>query len=207
MLAIVFGEILFFIISPEAKDFLKKYILLCVILSLYMYIVSMYAISCYENVRRTVPLNFIVLTIMSMSLGVVISCACIHYQLRIIILAICYTFALSLSVSILAAYCPIDITKFGVLIFVMGAIILIMAVITSFLLSHVYFEYKKAEIILGAVGVFVFSIYLAYDTQLIMGGRKEEISPAEYVLAVVILFTDIINIFMCMLNLINGEEG
>lgn len=45
--------------------------------------------------------------------------------------------------------------------------------------------------------------YLAYDTQLILGGRKHTMSPEEYILGAIALYLDIINIFLYMLQIMN----
>ena len=47
----------------------------------------------------------------------------------------------------------------------------------------------------------VFSMFLVYDTQQIMGGRKYEIHPEEHVFAAICLYMDVINIFLAILRL------
>ena len=47
----------------------------------------------------------------------------------------------------------------------------------------------------------VFSMFLVYDTQQIMGGRKYEINPEEHIYAAICLYLDIINIFLAILRL------
>nr|CAD7579720.1 unnamed protein product [Timema californicum] len=43
--------------------------------------------------------------------------------------------------------------------------------------------------------------YLMYSTQQIIGGRKVELSPEEYVYAALVLYVDIIHIFLAFLML------
>lgn len=43
--------------------------------------------------------------------------------------------------------------------------------------------------------------YLAFDTQMIMGGRKHEISPEEYIYGAMQLYLDVMNLFMIFLSL------
>ena len=47
----------------------------------------------------------------------------------------------------------------------------------------------------------LFSMFLIYDTQMIMGGKKHEISPEEHMFAAVQLYVDICYIFMALLNM------
>lgn len=43
-----------------------------------------------------------------------------------------------------------------------------------------------------------------FDTQAIIGGRRIELSPEEYVLAAVQLYVDIIEIFLNLLQLVGA---
>jgi hypothetical protein len=47
----------------------------------------------------------------------------------------------------------------------------------------------------------VFGIYLVIDTQLIIGGRRLAISMDDYVVGALILYMDIIQIFLYLLQL------
>ena len=44
-------------------------------------------------------------------------------------------------------------------------------------------------------------MFLIYDTQMIMGGKKHEISPEEHMFAAVQLYVDVCYIFLAILNL------
>ncbi len=58
-------------------------------------------------------------------------------------------------------------------------------------------QYPVSHIVYGSLGAFVFSIYLVYDTQLMMGGKhKYSISPEEYIFAALSLYLDVVNIFI-----------
>lgn len=46
---------------------------------------------------------------------------------------------------------------------------------------------------------------MVYDVQLIMGGRKYELSEEEYVFGALILYVDIINILLILLYLFGGK--
>ncbi|CAF4925990.1 unnamed protein product [Pieris macdunnoughi] len=52
-------------------------------------------------------------------------------------------------------------------------------------------------LVYASVGALLFSVYLIYDTQLMMGGKhKYSISPEKYVFAALNLYLDVINIFI-----------
>ena len=55
----------------------------------------------------------------------------------------------------------------------------------------------------GALGALIFSLFIIYDTQLMLGGKhKYSIHPEEFVFAALNLYIDIINLFLYLLQLI-----
>ena len=51
----------------------------------------------------------------------------------------------------------------------------------------------------------IYSFYLIIDTQLIMGGRNKEFRSDQYIMGAVMLYTDIVQLFLSLLRLI-GEQ-
>ena len=60
----------------------------------------------------------------------------------------------------------------------------------------------------AAVGVVLFSFFIIYDTQIIVGGkhRQYELDDDRYILGSVLLYLDIINLFLEILRLLGGKE-
>ena len=56
------------------------------------------------------------------------------------------------------------------------------------------------------VGVMLFGFYLIVDTQMIMGGKNVELSIDEYILAAMMLYIDIIQIFLYLLRFLGGRD-
>ncbi|GFH20908.1 uncharacterized protein HaLaN_18115, partial [Haematococcus lacustris] len=57
---------------------------------------------------------------------------------------------------------------------------------------------------LGLAGASLFSLYLIYDIQMLMGGNhKYKLSPDEYVLGAITLYLDIINLFLHILQVLS----
>ena len=53
----------------------------------------------------------------------------------------------------------------------------------------------------SALMALLFSAFLIYDTQQILGGKKYQISPEEHVYASIQLYIDVVYIFLAILNL------
>lgn len=66
---------------------------------------------------------------------------------------------------------------------------------------------KTLTLVYASLGALLFSLYLIYDTQLMLGGKhKYTISPEEYVFAALNLYLDIINIFIYILTIIGAAR-
>ncbi|XP_045550215.1 protein lifeguard 1 isoform X4 [Salmo salar] len=61
-------------------------------------------------------------------------------------------------------------------------------------------------IVYGSLGALLFSLFLAIDCQLVMGRQKYALDPEEYVFAALILYLDIINIFLYLLIIMGGSS-
>jgi FtsH-binding integral membrane protein len=60
----------------------------------------------------------------------------------------------------------------------------------------------------GSAGALVFSLYIVYDTQLMMGGnRKYALDPEEYIFAALNIYLDVINLFMYILMIVGGSTS
>ena len=50
------------------------------------------------------------------------------------------------------------------------------------------------------------TVYLAFDTKLIMGGGRFELTPDDYIEAVVQLYVDIVYIFLYLLQIFGRSD-
>lgn len=52
----------------------------------------------------------------------------------------------------------------------------------------------------------IYSVYLIIDTQLIMGGKRQELSLDNYVLGAAMLYIDIIQLFLNLLRILGDNN-
>jgi FtsH-binding integral membrane protein len=57
-------------------------------------------------------------------------------------------------------------------------------------------------ILIATLGVIIFSAYLIYDTQLIIGGKTRQYQIDDYILAAINLYLDITRIFIYILAIV-----
>lgn len=71
----------------------------------------------------------------------------------------------------------------------------------------IFVKMPIAHLIYSGFGALLFSFFLLIDTQMIVGGtRKVQISPEEYILAVITLYMDIIQLFLYILQILNASK-
>ncbi|NXC20478.1 LFG3 protein, partial [Corythaeola cristata] len=57
----------------------------------------------------------------------------------------------------------------------------------------------------AAIGAIAFTLFLAYDTQLVLGNRKNTLSPEEYIYGALTIYTDIVYIFTFLLQIVGRD--
>lgn len=117
-------------------------------------------------------------------------------------LAVGITAAVCLALTLFAFQTKWDFTICGGILMVAIVVFLIFGIVAIFIPG------KVITLVYSSIGALIFSIYLVYDTQLMMGGKhKYAISPEEYIFAALNLYLDIINIFMYILAIIGASRN
>ena len=62
------------------------------------------------------------------------------------------------------------------------------------------------ETLIAVLIASIYSLYLIIDTQLIIGGRHIELSLDDYVLGAILLYVDIITLFIEILRIIGKKD-
>lgn len=98
-----------------------------------------------------------------------------------------------------AIFTPSDFTiKWGIIIVIFVAM-LMLGIFSLFIWS------PFLDNLYCSLGVLVFGIYLVIDTQMIVGGKRLEISMDDYVVGALILYLDIIQIFLYLLEILSKK--
>lgn len=171
-----------------------------VYVAMFSTIAFMCVISCNPQVGRTFPLNLWILAGFTLCEGFLIGVICVNATG--VLLAAMVTCAIVIGLSIFAMVTDIDFTGYGVYLFC-AVIGLITVQLFAILLAIPWLETLAA--LLGAV---IFSFYLVHDTQMIVDGKHSAfaISIDDYVFASLVLYLDIINIFLNLLHLLGGRD-
>jgi len=149
-----------------------------------------------QTARRQAPMNLILLAAYTVSQGFLVGLLSSFYRVDEVIYAIGITCAIVFGLTIYASSSKTDFTMKRGMMFSM-----IMALSIGSLVG-IFYRGEFFNFVLAVGGAGVFSMYIIYDLQMIMGDRKLNISPEEYIFAALNLYVDIIRIFMELLKIL-----
>lgn len=169
-----------------------------VALEMVLYITLM----CYQVTRRIFPLNFVLLLLFTLAFSYICAAATIFYSTKVLLLTTASTALICLVVSLLAFQTWFDITKYTFIIGVASMVFMAFGLIVMIVSLITYTP--VLWLVYSGIATLMFSVFLLYDMQCILGGRRHEVSPEEYIYAALTLYVDIVMIFMYMLELVNA---
>jgi len=162
------------------------------------------ALACCEGVRRKAPGNFICLAVFTIAEGFVLGTFSSAFKAEAVVLAVGITTVVCLALTAFSFQTKWDVTGMGMGLFVGLIVLMLFGLLTIFLPRETF---PVLHIVYAAFGALLFSFYLVYDTQLMLGGNhKYSISPEEYIFAALNLYLDIINIFMYILSMLGSRD-
>ena len=164
------------------------------ILSALTSIVLMLVFVFARQLSKTVPTNYILLGLFTLAESVTVAASCIDVEPRIVLMAMFLTAFITLSLTVYAMTTKSDITMMGGLFFMVG-----MGSLAITLLS--FFFFNIIGYLIGFfLGTILYGLYLIYDTQLIVGGKRVELSVDDYIIGAMMLYVDIIVLFLRILK-------
>lgn len=160
-------------------------------------IVTMIALACCTEVRRKTPMNFIFLSLFTLAMGYMLGVTAATVEATEVLLAVGITAAVVIALTIFAFQTKWDFTTMGGMLVAASVVLLLFGILSIFWGGGI------VRLIYSCAAVILFSFYIVYDTQMMMGGKhKYSLSPEEYIFAALNLYLDIVNLFIHILNII-----
>ncbi|GAA47285.1 fas apoptotic inhibitory molecule 2 [Clonorchis sinensis] len=169
------------------------------------FLVTYITLVCCDNVRRRFPGNFIALSVFTLAFSYVAGTIASFHNTDSVLIAVGITAAVCLGISLFAIQTRIDFTKCTALIFVLSLVVLLTG-LACMIVYMVSGPNKILHVVYGGLAALLFGLYLAFDTQMIMGGRKHELSPEEYIYGALQLYLDVVYLFMIILSLVGSKD-
>jgi len=200
-LAITVGFIALFVYQPDVKLYSRQHPEMWWI-AFAMTFVLLIVLACCNDFRRRHPLNIILLGLFTICEGFMLGAVSSLYQSEDVLIAVGICTGVCLALTIFAMQTKWDFTACGGILFVCVIVLFIFGIVA------ICIPGKVIHLIYASLGALLFSVYLVFDTQLMMGGKhKYSISPEEYIFAALNLYLDIINIFLYILAIVGGSRN
>ncbi|GFS47611.1 protein lifeguard 1 [Nephila pilipes] len=194
------GILSIFIFEPHVREFVRdntfvRYIFLAIFIGIYL------GLACSGSMRRKFPTNIILLSIFTLSAAFVLGSISSYFETTAVFITIGITTGVCIAVILFSFHTKFDFTTCGGMLCILLLILLLFGIIAIFVREQIM------TMIYAAFGAIVFVLYLAYDTQMLMGGKTVEINPEEYIFAAIHIYIDVIYIFLFLLMLVGGASN
>lgn len=165
----------------------------------------MFVFMCCPDTMRKTPTNYIMLLVFTLAESVLIGFVSIQYTANSVLMVFGITAFVVFSLTLFACQTTIDFTGMGPYLFC--AVMVLMGF--GFMISIAGWTGVGGQSLVGArlcyavLGTLIFSAYLVFDTQLIVGGKhvRFQFGIDDYAMAAITLYIDIVQLFMMLLQL------
>lgn len=167
-------------------------------------IVLMLVIVCGGTIRQKYPINMVLLFLFTAALSVFVGVNTAYFSANEVAVAFGILCAVVGGIAVFAALPCVDFTLCGG-VMVALSLTLVFAIFIGWIVQLTCTSLQclqTTQLVIASLAVFVFSVYLVYDIQLVMGGKRVQIGTDEYVFAALNIYTDIVMIFLYLLQII-----
>uniref|UniRef100_A0A6P7GRZ6 Protein lifeguard 1-like n=1 Tax=Diabrotica virgifera virgifera TaxID=50390 RepID=A0A6P7GRZ6_DIAVI len=199
-LGITTAVICWFLFHEPTKRFVQHHSAVMYV-SLVIAAVTIIVLACCRNVRRKTPANYIFLFIFTLAESFSLGSVASFYDVDIVAISVGVTAIVCLGLTLFAFLTTWDFHSLS------GILMVLSLVLVAFGITAIFYRNNIIRLVLGAIIVLIFSIYLVIDTQMMF--REDSmfsIYPEEYIFAVLNLYMDILNIFICILFLFGRDS-
>ncbi|XP_013991384.1 protein lifeguard 2 isoform X1 [Salmo salar] len=169
-----------------------------------VFFVTYITLVCCPGPRRQFPWNLILLAIFTLSLSYMTGMLSSYYNTKSVVMCLGITAMVCLTVTLVSFQTKFDVTSCQGVLFTFCMVMMVSGLVLAIALPYGYVPWVHG--VYGALGALLFTMFLAFDTQLLMGNKRYTISPEEYVFATLNIYLDIIYIFSFFLSLFGTER-
>jgi len=170
------------------------------IICLVVYIVCLYALACYKSIARSVPTNYILLFLFTSAMTYMVSGVCALYEPEVVMAAAVLTAVTVGALAIYAVTTKEDFTYCGGAVWAFFFIIM-----TGTMLCIFMHRDYRVRILLSCLIIFMCCFYIIYDIQLLVGGKTAELSVDDYIFAAMMIYIDIMRLFLEILKVLGKK--
>lgn len=149
------------------------------------------------EVGRSVPCNYISLFIFNVSISFVLAGILCHGDTALIVSSFGITFGMSIGITIYAITCKTDFTMCG------GTLFSFCGIVGAFGILAIMYPSNILNLVVSAPFCLIYSLYLIYDTQLIISSRERAYQIDDYISASVILYWDFLRLLLEVMRILS----
>ena len=163
-------------------------------------IITEIPILCCTHVAQKVPTNYILLFLFTLFESFLVAFTTTFYEPKSVLICVCLTLAVVIGLTLFSIFTKTDMTVFGGLLTCFCIILFFLTNIGIFFRSELY------QTFINACGVLLFSLYLIYDTQIVIGKNKHLLKTDGYIIGALIIYIDIVSLFIKILALFGKKK-
>jgi len=197
-------------ISTQSLEWVARHIYVFYAAQVVSLIVLFGVVCCCQEVARRFPSNYIFLFVITIAMGITTGFVASMYTVESVLLALASTSVVFFALTAFACLTKSDFTGMGPYLYAallsligFSFVLMIFSMITGNPIN------PTLNKLYAMAGVLIFSMYIVYDTQKIVGGahKKFQFSVDDYVFAALNLYLDILNLFLMLLQLMGGRRS
>ena len=152
------------------------------------------------KLTRTIPVNYFLLIVLTLLEAFMASYTTIYFQPISVLVCAGLTMLIVFALTMYACFTKRDMTMMGGFLFCFSIILIFLGIVGFFFTSYFY------QMFLNSLGVLLMSLYLIFDTQLVIGNKRNLIDVDDYILGALNIYLDIIGLFLRILKLFGKKK-
>lgn len=183
-----------------------EHFVICTVIGSIGMIVFCGCVACTYCIKECKRIEYFLLTGFTLCMSLLLMALCAQFETKVVIIAAALTAMVTISLTAYScrmttsfAFCGAFLFAF-VGCFVLSLIFMIVAIAMPKFCTWWY-------ILICFMGVLLFSLYIIYDTQLILGKLGIAFGIDDYIIAAMNIYLDIINLFLYILRIVAAAKG
>ncbi|XP_032091301.1 protein lifeguard 3-like [Thamnophis elegans] len=152
-----------------------------------------------QKIQRRYPWNIILMTIFTLSLGYMTGTIASMHDTKAVILAMIITTVITITVTAFSFQTKVDLTTWTGFFCILSIVLFVTSITAIIVLTYKYIYW--VDMLYSAICAIIFTLFLAYDTQLLLGNKRFFLSPEDYIYGAIQIYVDVIYIFLSILRL------
>lgn len=166
---------------------------------------------CCPDTMRKSPQNYWLLSAFTLAEAFLVGFICVQYTVQSVLVTLAITAVVTLALMLFAFQTKYDFTGFLPYLFAGCLVLLFMGLAMSIAAACGAAgsgAFRILNILYAAAGALLFSFYIIFDVQLIVGGKhsKFRFGIDDYCMAAINIYMDIVQLFLFLLELLGNRK-